>query len=293
MRVTLEALEARRREWEDWDDESDEVSQKEWPTCDSLPRMLPYLFAGVGGCRKPLLFLVACARRALPLISADVRRPYATALKTIAARACGAADEAAFERSVRPAVEDFTRRYWPTFTEMEDDDSDTAAIFGMCMIRHTMSAVCGAAEAARWWPDRVPPWRPGDEPVSEGFLGPLSRVAGSVRAAMCCKAHAEEDTPAWGRVERREERRQCNLVREIVGNPFRPVRVHPEWLTRNNGAVAVIARSIDEGARGLHPLLADALEDAGCSDQAVLRHCRERGRHVRGCWAVDLLLGKG
>ena len=45
---------------------------------------------------------------------------------------------------------------------------------------------------------------------------------------------------------------------------------------------------------GAMPILADALQDAGCEDAAILDHCRDaNGVHVRGCWVVDLVLGKG
>ncbi len=87
---------------------------------------------------------------------------------------------------------------------------------------------------------------------------------------------------------------QCDLLREVVGNPFRPVAVEPDWLRWNHGTVPVLARRIYE-ERAYHdlPILADALEDAGCTDERLLAHCRGAGPHVRGCWAVDLLLGRG
>ncbi len=67
----------------------------------------------------------------------------------------------------------------------------------------------------------------------------------------------------------------------------------PSWLAWNDGAIRKIAQTIyDARAFDRLPLLADALEDAGCTDAAVLSHCREPGEHVRGCWVVDLLLGK-
>jgi hypothetical protein len=80
------------------------------------------------------------------------------------------------------------------------------------------------------------------------------------------------------------------LIRDIFGNPLRPVRVNPSWLTSD---VAVLGRVVyDERAVDRLPILADALEDAGCTDGAILEHCRGPGPHVRGCWVVDLLLGK-
>jgi len=92
----------------------------------------------------------------------------------------------------------------------------------------------------------------------------------------------------------------ANLVREVFGNPFRPAKVDPSWLTWNGGTVVKLAeaiyqeRELPSGQFDLTRLavLADALEDAGCTDRAILDHCRQPGEHVRGCWVVDLLLGK-
>jgi len=83
---------------------------------------------------------------------------------------------------------------------------------------------------------------------------------------------------------------QSQLLRDIFGNPFRPVTVDPEWLT---STVVALARGIyDERAFDRLPILADALQDAGCENADVLDHCRGPGPHARGCWVVDLLLGK-
>jgi hypothetical protein len=83
----------------------------------------------------------------------------------------------------------------------------------------------------------------------------------------------------------------AGFVREIVGNPFRPVALDPMWLTAD---VLALARGIyDERAFDRMPILADALQDAGCNSADLLSHLREPGEHVRGCWALDLLLGKG
>jgi hypothetical protein len=79
-------------------------------------------------------------------------------------------------------------------------------------------------------------------------------------------------------------------LRCIFGNPFRPVSVDPSWRTSN---VTALAQAIyDEKAFDRLPILADALEDAGCDNQDILSHCRQPGEHVRGCWVVDLVLEK-
>ena len=79
-------------------------------------------------------------------------------------------------------------------------------------------------------------------------------------------------------------------AREVFGNPFRPVPLDPEWLTTT--VVALATGIYKERAFERMPHLADALQDVGCEDDAVLAHCRSNTPHVRGCWVVDLLLGK-
>jgi hypothetical protein len=81
-------------------------------------------------------------------------------------------------------------------------------------------------------------------------------------------------------------------LRDLAGQLFAVVRLDPSWLTWNEGIVPKLARSIEEGRFEALPVLADALEEAGCDCTALLDHCRSRGPHIRGCWALDLLLGR-
>ena len=86
-------------------------------------------------------------------------------------------------------------------------------------------------------------------------------------------------------------RTACHLLRDIFGNPFRPATVEPAWLT---STVVALAEGIyAEKAFDRMPILADALQDAGCDNDAILSHCRDTSlAHVRGCWVVDLLTGR-
>jgi hypothetical protein len=94
------------------------------------------------------------------------------------------------------------------------------------------------------------------------------------------------DNTAWAE----EQREQCLIVRDIFGNPFRPVHFSSAWRTPN---VLGIAQGIyEERAFERLPILADALMDAGCFDEEIIGHCHQPGEHVRGCWVVDLCLGK-
>jgi hypothetical protein len=81
------------------------------------------------------------------------------------------------------------------------------------------------------------------------------------------------------------------ILHDIFGPlPFRPITLNPSWRTSN---VTALAQSIyDDRAFDRLPILADALEDAGCDNADILNHCRQPGEHVRGCWVVDLVLGK-
>src|SRR5262249_31437409 len=83
---------------------------------------------------------------------------------------------------------------------------------------------------------------------------------------------------------------RCALLRDLFGNPCRPVTLHSTWRT---SAVVSLAQAIyDRRAFKRMPELADTLEEAGCTGAAILAHCRLQGSHVRGCWVLDLLLGK-
>ena len=101
------------------------------------------------------------------------------------------------------------------------------------------------------------------------------------------------DSPSGGWLfELQEERRQLHWLTDILGPfPEEQVKVDPLWLAANDGAVIQLARSIDaQGDFDALPILADALEEAGCADSRLLDHCRQPGEHIRGCWVIDLLL---
>ena len=87
-----------------------------------------------------------------------------------------------------------------------------------------------------------------------------------------------------------EQTHQAELLRDVFGNPFRSTALDSLWLTSD---VVTLAIGIyDERAFDRMPILADALQDAGCNNDDILDHCRGSGQHVRGCWVIDLLLGK-
>ncbi len=85
----------------------------------------------------------------------------------------------------------------------------------------------------------------------------------------------------------------ARLLREVFGNPFRIPEIDSFWLKHNGGCVSQLAAEMDsQWTFEQMPILADALEEAGCTNVDVLNHCRQPGEHVRGCWLLDLLLCK-
>ena len=88
-----------------------------------------------------------------------------------------------------------------------------------------------------------------------------------------------------------ERPRQCDLLRCIFGPPhFRPEALDPAWMSSTVKRLAEAIYETRDFSR--LPILADALEEAGCADAEILTHCRQQGPHVRGCWVVDLVLGR-
>lgn len=85
----------------------------------------------------------------------------------------------------------------------------------------------------------------------------------------------------------------CEVLRDLFGNVFSKAIVDPGWLTWNQSVVRCMAKAAyDDDLWADLPVLADALEEAGCTNVELLHHLRSPGIHVRGCWALDLLLGR-
>jgi hypothetical protein len=130
-------------------------------------------------------------------------------------------------------------------------------------------------------------------PTVEGAWAGARDAAEFGRETAAFKRNVDAATLEAGR--RAEERQQCDLLRCVFGPlPFRPApRLRPAWLAWEGGTVPKLAAAIyEERAFDRLPILADALEDAGCTEAELLAHLRAPGPHVRGCWALDLLLGK-
>lgn len=87
---------------------------------------------------------------------------------------------------------------------------------------------------------------------------------------------------------------QADFVRDLFGPlPFREIPIAPDWFGWNNGSIVKIANTMYENEDfGDFAILGDLLEEAGCQDRQILSHCRTSKPHIKGCWLLDLLLGK-
>jgi hypothetical protein len=244
------------------------MTEAEWLACDHPSPMLDFLRRKVSD-RKLRLFAVACCRLVLHLLH---DKQNGTALEVAEAYADDQAsrDElvavysaaAAFANAPPPVV-----RYCSAAEEA---------------IQHAFSAISYATATETAYPDQE-----FGEVDHYNALDNTRRSADQVARAVAWAGRARPDRIAMQAIE-------CNVLRDIFGNPFRLASVTPAWRTWNARTVIQLAELIYAERAFAHlPILADALEEAGCTDAAILDHCRGGGEHVRGCWVVDLLLGKG
>jgi hypothetical protein len=228
------------------------MTEAEWLACDHSQAMLESL-EGKASDRKLRLFTVACCRAVWEFLVDDRSRKAIDAVERLANGELFEEERENHSRAARAAFGD--------------------AITPLCRDAHgPRTATCAGAKAA--WLALFP-----------------SALEAAARAAYQC-ANAARRAPrvqflaAWAEAYRK----QAYLLREIVGNPFRPIAFEPAWLSSD---VLLLAQGIyDEKVFDRMPILADALQDAGCNNPDVLDHCREPGEHVRGCWVIDGILGK-
>jgi hypothetical protein len=134
-------------------------------------------------------------------------------------------------------------------------------------------------------------WNRSFHPSFTYFVVEFDALAAARRSALYAHLLYKEDKGEKAAEELR--RAQSDLVRCIFGNPFRPVAVDMPWLASIDRTASKLAVNIYiEHAFDRLPLLADALEEAGCDNKDILNHCRGSGPHGKGCWVLDLLLGE-
>jgi hypothetical protein len=134
-----------------------------------------------------------------------------------------------------------------------------------------------------------------EEPSWFSILGSLE----SLDASVSLRGIASSTMLAWEHMTAQQTTNptipfvavQCRVIREVFGNMNRPAGFSPEW--RTDTAITLACQMYESREFSAMPILADALQDAGCNDDDILAHCRDPKQvHVRGCWVVDLVLGK-
>jgi hypothetical protein len=126
--------------------------------------------------------------------------------------------------------------------------------------------------------------------ISPGSSSPLEWAAHRIADPSAWEATSGVVIALADRWNDAEAAHGAALVRDVFGNPFRPAALDPAWRTPT--AIALASQMYESRDFGAMPILADALQDAGCDSDDVLDHCRGPGPHVRGCWVVDMVLGK-
>jgi hypothetical protein len=161
-----------------------------------------------------------------------------------------------------------------------------------CYLRGLWPHLDGQNRPLIGWQEDHPETPPRGKHLRAGWSRPLGsprEFVSQVQGVSCVDGWASRDRGIPRDV-------QAALLREVVGDPFRPASFEDAWRT---SAVASLAQAAyDERLTpsfDLDPvrlsILADALEDGGCAVE-LLAHLRSPGPHVRGCWALDLVLGK-
>jgi hypothetical protein len=198
------------------------------------------------------------------------------------------------------------RRLWPLLSPASRASVGAAERFadGLCP-RAELDAAHAAANAAvlalpNVWPFEVLRQRYAATAASEcssvtaGATKGAIAIATTAALAAAIDAAVRGDESDFSRTRdaalAAEQLAQADLVLEIFGNPFRPAAFAPAW--RTDTAVLLARQAYEANEFSALPILADALQDAGCDRDDLLSHLRDPGRgHVRGCWAVDLVLG--
>ena len=233
------------------------MTEAEWSNCTDPAPMLEFL-RGKASDRKLRLWAVACCRRIWTYLATE---------------------------RARRAVE-VSERYADGLARRGELIAAYGATTG---VSHAELAAGWSAKLGKVKAPRTAAWFAAV--ASSPKVGPVERALGD-----------RLDPPFQPPVEdvAAEQCCQSDLLRDLIGSPFRPVHVDPAWGAWHDGAVVKLAQAVYEERElpsghldaARLAVLADMLEEAGCTDADLLGHMRSPGAHVRACWAVDALLGK-
>jgi hypothetical protein len=249
------------------------VTEADWLAGSNPIAMLSFLRGRVSD-RKLRLYACACCRCIWNLLRDQRSR---TAIELAERFADGAVSCEDFQTAVDAAS---TAHDEAEERAREDDYCEDPSLAASSAAQ---AAYYATGAAAGSWPGK-------DIDTGDALAHIVGEAAEYARCAVESAALALDrgDRTAWAdaAVE------QCALLHDLFGNPFQPVPFAEHWRTADT--VGIATAIYEETAFDRLPVLADALEDAGCTHPDILEHCRRRagGLHVRGCWVLDLVLGK-
>jgi hypothetical protein len=228
------------------------MTESEWLTSADPAPLLRYLRESGASERKLRLFAVACCQRIWHLLNAEASQHVVQVAERYA-DAATTGDELHLAYAAAPERASY---FPPSSADTANDAARATALRSASAAAFIVSATVARAVVFTLRDSKASP-----ESAREG--------------------HVKERTA------------QKRILLEVFGNPFRPTVIDPLWQVWNDWTVRRIAQSIyDERAFDRMPILADALEDAGCDEADILSHCRGERLHVRGCHVLDALLGK-
>jgi hypothetical protein len=231
------------------------MTEKEWLNCTEPTPMLEFL-RGKASDRKLRLFACACCRRVWDQLPDERCRQAVLVAERFA-------DGMATDLQLRSAAD----------AAFQSADDNSSAIAGQSF----------AIGQGIYFAARTASYAANPSPHEAAFRSARTMHTAAVGTA-------GEQLPARLAAHDAVCHYRIKLLDDIFGNPFRPVALDPNWLT---SAVVEMAQTIyDDRTFNRLPNLADALDESGCDNEEILNHCRQPGVHVRGCWVLDLLLGK-
>jgi hypothetical protein len=245
---------------------SDHMNEAEWTN----PReVLEWLrLSGKITERKARLFAVACCRRIWSFLGDESKQ------------AVELAERFADGLSTREElIDDFGTLQMPSAPPRERTDKAEVRAAGLA--RDAARFAASNKEFSAWmWEAFLP-----------SYYAAVA-VAWSVVGGAKRSSEAAQWAAAWSQVESAEYREQLRLLRDLLGPmPFGSVNIEESW--RKPQVISAARHIYEERAFEQMPELAKALESVGCTDGEILSHCRGSEAHVRGCWILDLILGKG
>jgi hypothetical protein len=258
------------------------MTEPEWLESKNPQPMLEYL-VGRATERKFRLFAIECCRRVQKYI-VDPR--CIQALITLEENVQASRYDSQFEVAANNARAVWHERLYQVMASIVGDElalqaaaSSMGTLTGL-LDEPTASAVMAQVQRDPLHRAACAIWvaaGAGDPTDDEDFASLRAEVASAHAAIASGNAFAEEA-------------HQAQIIRDIFGNPFRRTIITPCWLTET---VVTLASGIyAERAFDELSILADVLEDSGCENPEILSHCRKESSHVRGCWIIDMVLGK-